>query len=87
MLFNVDGAWWLERAASSMGAVSSNPEACTLSRIPNTCEERGLSGCRKGQALLSKQQNNKSYSNIQSRESLNIKMSDFPNNNITITRK
>ena len=35
-------AWWLERAASSTGAVSSNPEACTWSRRPNFVRKGGL---------------------------------------------
>ena len=44
----------IERSTPSVGVMSSNPE----SRRPNSCEERGLSGCRKGlktvpQALLS----------------------------------
>ena len=34
--------YWLEHTDSSMGVVSSNPEVCTWSQRPNSCEERGL---------------------------------------------
>ena len=50
----------LERLTPSVGVMSLNPGACTWSRRPNSCEERGLSGCKMGlktvplaQALLS----------------------------------
>ena len=36
------------RLAPNIGVMSSNPGVCTWSRRPNSCEERGLSGCKKG---------------------------------------
>ena len=44
----------LKRSTPGMGVMSSNPGACTWSRKPKSCEEKGLSGFRKlAQALLS----------------------------------
>ena len=38
----------LERLASNIVVMSSNPGVSTWSRRPNSCDERGLSGCKKG---------------------------------------